>query len=196
MKNYILTALLVLTGIQTIEAQDSPMKTIVDSTAVVTTDQKKVQNKVEKVNNNGTKQYQQTVAPTEANADVATEKAMLKERLRSEKKALKEAEKREDMIKEMERDAKKLENEKKQFERKQEKIADAEKDLLKEQERLKDQQADLGKNIEKFNSKKGKGKLDAIEIEKENIKISKQQIKIKETEQDIIKAEKKLQKLR
>jgi len=69
-------------------------------------------------------------------------------------------------------------------------------DLAKESSRLKNLQAKLERNVSRFNIKKAKGKLDAIEIEQENIKISKQQFTIKETEQDILKAQERLQKLR
>jgi hypothetical protein len=48
----------------------------------------------------------------------------------------------------------------------------------------------------KFAKNRAKGKLSPVEIEKENVKISKQQLKIKELEEDILKAEKKLKKLR
>ncbi|WP_158728541.1 MULTISPECIES: hypothetical protein [unclassified Flavobacterium] len=50
--------------------------------------------------------------------------------------------------------------------------------------------------MEKFEKKKDKRKLDPTQIEKENIKISKQQIKINNLKEDVVKAEKKLSKVR
>jgi uncharacterized protein (DUF3084 family) len=123
------------------------------------------------------------------NSKDSKEKEMLEEKLKAEKTALKEAENRE-------KEQKKLEKDKRNFEKKQEKIADQEKDLLKTKDKLKEANEDLIKNTAKFQDKKSRGKLNDIEIEKENIKISKQQIKIKEIEEDIVKIEKKLNKSR
>jgi hypothetical protein len=48
----------------------------------------------------------------------------------------------------------------------------------------------------KLDKEIARGKLTEVETQKENVKITKQQLKIKELEEDIVKAQKKLEKLK
>lgn len=126
----------------------------------------------------------------------AQEKVMLEKQLKENKIALKEKEKAEKEKKKFEKEQKQLERDQKNFEKEQKKIASTEKTLLKYKDKRQSAIKDLDKMQTKFAKNRAKGKYTPVQIEKENLKITKQQLKIKELEEDILKTEKKLNKLR